>query len=419
MICDREGKTDYKGRIMMTPRTYTRRYRTNEVLGPEHEFSIVDESLHPLPIVDQIIKKLCGRIKNSVAMSGYALGKELQAHVAELKAEKPFESPRIFEETMQRAVLETSEVVEGSGAMLLGLGMHPTLCLNEVKVWSHRDRRIYEAFDQIFDLRQHGWLNIQSFQLNLSYLNEDEAVRLYNTVASILPYLPAISASSPIYESKFGEYVDNRLHFYKINQKNIPSITGDIKPEPIDSFEMYNDLTIRKYSRDLKAARAPNYLLNKEWINSRGAILRFDRRALEIRIMDEQECIKSDVALSCFVRSLLRGLMREEKNSQSHSLLVKDLQAVIRDGLNAKVNHHSSSTAKGVCHHFYEVAYDNSSKEERNYLPIIKKRIERGNLSDLISDHVRRRAQRTDLKEAILNVYLMLAKKLKRNETFY
>jgi gamma-glutamyl:cysteine ligase YbdK (ATP-grasp superfamily) len=388
------------------------------VLGPEHEFSIVDEYLHPLPVVDQLIKRLCGRIKNSVAMSGYALGKELQAHVAELKAEKPFTSPQIFEETMHRAVLEISEVVEGFGAMLLGLGMHPTLRLNEAKVWSHRDRSIYEAFDQIFGLKQHGWLNIQSFQLNLPYLNEDEAVRLYNTVASILPYLPAISASSPIYESKFGEYIDNRLHFYEINQENIPSITGDIKPEPIDSFEMYHDLTIRRYSKDLEAAGAPNYLLNKEWINSRGAILRFDRRALEIRIMDEQECIKSDVALSCFIRSLLRGLMWEEKNVSLHSLLVKDLQAVIRDGLNAKVSHPSSSTARGVCHHFYEVAYNNSSKEERSYLPVIKKRIEKGNLSDLITDRVRRKAQRTDLEEAIISVYLMLAEKLKRNEVF-
>ena len=165
MICDREGKTDHQGRIMMAPGIHTRRYRTNEVLGPEHEFSIVDEYLHPLPVVDQLIKKLYGRIKNSVAMSGYDLGKELQAHVAELKAVKPFVSPRIFEETMHRAVLEISEAVEGFGAILLGLGMHPTLCLNEVKVWSHRDRGIYEAFDQIFGLRQHGWLNIQSFQL--------------------------------------------------------------------------------------------------------------------------------------------------------------------------------------------------------------------------------------------------------------
>jgi len=413
----------HQGCVMMAPGARRRsrrsgRYGTIEVLGPEHEFSIVDEHLHPLPIVDQIIKRLCGRIKNNVAMSGYALGKELQAHVAELKAEKPFASPQIFEETMHRAVLEISEAVEGFGAMLLGLGMHPTLRLNEAEVWSHRDRKIYDAFDGIFGLRQHGWLNIQSFQLNLPYLNEDEAVRLYNTVASVLPYLPAVSASSPIYESRFGEYVDNRLHFYRINQERIPSITGDIAPKPIDSFETYLNLTIRRYSTDLEAAGAPEFMLNREWINSRGAIFRFDRRALEIRIMDEQECIKSDVALSCFIRSLLRGLMRGEETVPPHPLLVKDLQAVIRDGLNARVSHASSSTARGVCRHFYKVAHDNSSEEERGYLEVIKKRIEGGNLSDLISDRVRRRAQRTDLEEAILSVYLTLAEKLKRNEIY-
>lgn len=396
----------------------SRGYKTLEVLGPEHEFSIVDEHLKPLPIVDVVIKRLCGRIRNNVYLSGFVFGKELQKHLAEFKAVTPFRSPLLFEETMYRAVLEILDVLDEFGAQLLGLGMHPTLSLDEVRVWDHRDRQIYEALDRIFGLRQHGWLNIQSFQLNLPYLNEAEAVGLYNVLAGVLPYIPAISAASPIYESKFGEFEDNRLHFYRINQAKVPSITGNIIPEPIDSFETYRNLTIRRYSADLMKVDAPGCIVNKEWINSRGAIFRFDRRAIEIRIMDEQECIKSDVALSCFIRALLRGLMRSSETGLTYPVLVRNLNAIVRDGLDARVTHPKSSTARGVCRHLYKIAYENASEEEKTCLGIVRRRIDGGNLSEKITEHVRRRSQRTDLTEAILSVYSRLAVKLRRNEIY-
>jgi len=41
-------------------------YQTLEVLGPEHEFSIVDGKLNPLSIVDRVIKAWKGRIVNNV-----------------------------------------------------------------------------------------------------------------------------------------------------------------------------------------------------------------------------------------------------------------------------------------------------------------------------------------------------------------
>jgi len=400
----------------------SRGYLTLEVLGPEHEFSAVDEHLQPLPIVDRVIKGLCGRVRSNVYFPGFAFGKELQKHVAELKAATPFHSPLDFEETMHQAVLKISEVLKKYDAQLLGSGMHPTLKLDKAEVWDHKDRQIYEAFDRLFNLRQHGWLNIQSFQLNLPYSNESDAVKLYNLIANILPYIPAISAASPIYESRFGEFIDNRLHYYKINQSQIPSITGDIIPEPIQSLEDYQNLTIKKYSADLLAANAPNYLINKEWINSRGAIIRFDRKAIEIRVMDEQECIKSDVALSCFIRSLLRGLMQSDKERSRfnvpHPILVENLNKVIAKGLNAKINHPEYSTAREICQHLYELAYEHASEDERRYLWIVKKRIDEGSLSEIVSRHVKRRLQRTTLSEAILDIYSALAESLVKNELY-
>ena len=396
-------------------------YRTLQVLGPEHEFSVIDEKLQPLPIVDKVIKDVHGRIVNNANLGEFSIGKELQAHVAEFKANAPFYSPEVFEETMHDAVLRILDILETRyGARLLGLGMHPSLLLGNVKVWSHRDRQIYAALSRVFNLNQHGWLNIQSFQLNLPFKNEREAVRLYNALTNILPYLPAISASSPIYESKIGDYVDNRLHFYLMNQTEVPSITGDIVPEYVSSFEEYEKTTIRQYSEDLAKANAPRCLLNKEWLNSRGAVIRHDRKAIEIRIMDEQECVKSDVALSCFIRAALRGIWQQEEEFeyQPHDILVKNLHAVIRDGLDAFVQHPKGSTTRQVCNYLHRIAEENASSEEKKYLGIIKHRIENGNLSDLILKEVTKKVLKTDLEEAVLTVYSSLSKCLENNKVY-
>jgi hypothetical protein len=163
-------------------------------------------------------------------------------------------------------------------------------------------------------------------------------------------------------------------------------------------------------------AGADEFLLNREWINSRGVIIRFDRRAFEIRVMDEQECIKSDVALSCFIRAALRGLILQEPDLLPHEILVRDFNSVLKNGLSAKVVNPQGPTARKVCQRFFNIALANASDEEKKYLPIIKTRIEQGSLSEIISQRVREKAQKTDFKEAILNVYLKLAKNLRYNQ---
>jgi gamma-glutamyl:cysteine ligase YbdK (ATP-grasp superfamily) len=355
-----------------------------------------------------------------VRLGEIAFGKELQAHVAEFKANTPFDSPEVFEETMQEAVETILGFLEKHyGARLLGLGMHPSLRLGEAKVWSHRHRQIYEALSKIFNLNQHGWLNIQSFQLNLPYRNQREAVKLYNALANVLPYLPAVAASSPIYESKIGDCMDNRLRFYLTSQSEVPSITGDIIPEYIGSFEEYEKTTVQQYSEDLAKLNAPKCLLNKAWLNSRGAVIRFDRRAVEIRVLDEQECVKSDVALSCYIRASLRGIMTDEEYPRlAHETLVENLNQVVKHGLDTYVQHPRGKTARQVCRHFWKIASENATVEEKRYLPIVKQRIEDGSLSDKILKEVAKKAQKTDLTEAIFSVYSRLAACLEKNKVY-
>jgi gamma-glutamyl:cysteine ligase YbdK (ATP-grasp superfamily) len=373
-----------------------------------------------LPIVDKVIKDFCGRIVNFVEQPYFTFGKEFQLHVMEIKANAPFKSPEVFEETMQNAVETLLDFIGRKyGAYLLGTGMHPLLKLEETGIWPHRHRKIYNELGKIFNLKQHGWLNIQSFHLNLPYSREEKGVLLHNLLAGLCPYLPAISASSPVCEGVVSPNVDNRLYFYRMNQREVPSITGDVVPEPVSSFAQYREDVIGRYSRDLAKAGAGETILFKEWVNSRGVIFRFDRSALEVRVMDEQECVKSDVALSCFIRAALRGLIAERVEPLPYQLLISDFNSVIAKGLNAKVLHPKGKTARQVCQYLFNLASENAEETEKKYLWIVKKRIENGNLSELIRERVIKKAQRTDLKEAILNVYSTLIKCLADNQPYF
>ena len=390
------------------------------MLGPEHEFSLVNEDLRVLPIVDRVLKDFHGRIVNFVQMPHFSFGKELQLHVIEVKPNEPFASPIEFEEKMQEAVQTLHEFVNRKyEAHLLGTGMHPLLRLDETGIWPHRDRQIYEAYSKIFNLKRHGWLNIQSYQLNLPYSNEKTGVLLHNLIANVCPYLPAVSASSPLYEGRFGEDVDNRLRFYKENQMEVPSLTGDIIPEYTVSFKAYREKVIDRYSKELAARGAERLLLGKDWVNSRGTIFRFDRKALEIRIMDEQECIKSDVALSCFIRALLRGLMNGDTELLSHDVLTGDFNVAVSEGLEAQVRNPLGQTARRVLMSFMQTAVKNATEEENKYLPIVQKRLAEGSLSEIIRKKVEAKSQKTELREAIVDVYLKLAKSLIGNTPYF
>ncbi|MCW4028037.1 MAG: glutamate-cysteine ligase family protein [Candidatus Bathyarchaeota archaeon] len=349
----------------------------------------------------------------------FTFGKELQLHVMEIKANEPFKSPVDFEQTMQAAVTTLAGIVEKHGAKLLGTGMHPLLRLHETAIWPHYHRQIYDAYGKIFNLNQHGWLNIQSFHLNLPFQTETDAIKTHNLLTNLCVYLPAIAASSPMYEGKPGGDIDNRLQFYKLSQKQVPSITGDVIPEYASSLSQYKHDIIGGYSRDLAAKGADKILLNREWVNSRGVIFRFDRSALEVRVMDEQECIKSDVALACFVRAALRGLLECETELLPHNVLVSDFNAIIKHGLSASVANPHGKIARQVCQYYLKIAQQHATPDEKPYLPLIARRIESGSLSDTIRANILRRAEKTSFHEAILDVYPTLIKCLYDNEPFF
>jgi hypothetical protein len=254
--------------------------------------------------------------------------------------------------------------------------MHPTLRLEQTSVWDHDEGEYYEAYDRLFNIHQHGWLNIQALQINLSYRNSRELIRQYNRLRSLIPYLVAVTASSPFVEGKLTGSMDNRLVYYRKNQKEIPQICNGIIPDPIQSVAGYRAMQEEIYVH-LREHNAG--ILCEEWLNSSGVIIRFSRTCLEIKALDEQECIRSDMGVCAFVRSLLRCRALPVETDQE-ALLALNSQA-IRDGTRG---------LKPELETLYEIAWKHATEDERRYLPIIRHRISDGSLAERMRDRYKK-----------------------------
>jgi hypothetical protein len=359
-------------------------------IGTEHEFSINNPQFRALPVSDEILKTICGSYSGEILFGDVKLGKELQKTVLEMVPRTHADTIAVLEGQLMRGVRKFSHVFRDR-YQLLGLGMHPTLNLKETAVWDHDEGEYYEAYDRLFNIRQHGWLNIQALQVNLSYSGEKDLVLHYNRLRSLLPYLIAVTAASPIVEGKSTGTADNRLLSYRENQKEIPLICNRIIPEKIASVQDYRREQEEIFA-ELRTRDAA--ILCEEWVNSGGVIIRFSRKCLEVKALDEQDSIRSDMAVCAFIRSLLRcGSLPVETDQDT--LLALTEEAIQRGtaGLRPELGR------------LYERAWSHATPEERLYLPVIQCRIETGSLAEIVRDRYEREREivpiLTDLAEAL------------------
>lgn len=295
-----------------------------EAFGIELEYMIVDSSsLEVRPISDRVIHHVCGSYKNEVEKGGQAWSNELALHVIELKTNGPASSLLGLQDEFLAGIREINGILSEEHARLLGTAMHPWMDPHvDTKLWPHEYNPIYETYNSIFDCRGHGWSNLQSMHINLPFADDREFVALHTAIRAILPLLPALAASSPVADGKYTGFLDYRMHVYRDNSRRIPSITGLLIPEMVNSIQEYHDVILEPMYRDI-APFDKEGILQEEWLNSRGAIARFDRNAIEIRVMDVQECPMADIALAAFVVSILKSLVYEDLSSTQ-------LQAALR-----------------------------------------------------------------------------------------
>ncbi len=276
--------------------------------GVELEYMIVDaQQLDVRPIADALIRAEHGALASEIERGDFAWSNELARHVVEIKTSGPVPDLAGLATGFQAELARIEELLAPLGCRLLPTAMHPWMDpAREFEIWPHGDRAIYEAFHRIFDCRGHGWANLQSAHLNLSFSSDAEFGRLHAATRALLPLLPALAASSPFSDAAYTGRLDTRLEVYRTNARRVPSVSGAVIPEPLGTRADHDALLAGIYA-DL-APHDPEGTLRHEWVNARGCIPRFDRMALEIRVLDVQECPQADLAIGAAISRVLRRL---------------------------------------------------------------------------------------------------------------
>lgn len=362
-----------------------------EAYGVEMEYMIVkNDTLEILPITDKVIFDVAGKFDSDVELADMAWSNELVLHVIELKTNGPAASLTGLPEKFQAQVDHINRLLQNYNARLLGSGAHPFMDpYKEMCLWPHEYNQIYEAYNKIFDCRGHGWANLQSTHLNLPFANDEEFGKLHAAIRILLPIIPALSASSPILDNKVSGVADTRLQVYIENQKQVPSIAGKVIPEQVFSKAEYDNKIFKKIYADI-APYDEDEILREQFLNSRGAIARFDRGAIEIRIIDIQECPQADIAVLSAVIETLKALVAgkwsslEEQKKWHENDLAEIFWEVVKNGQKAEITNKAylelfgfeqaeSCTALALWQHLYDTVLKQAIPETntRNALTFI------------------------------------------------
>jgi hypothetical protein len=179
--------------------------------------------------------------------------------------------------------------------------------------------------------------------VNLPFAGDDEFARLHAAVRLVLPILPALAASSPFAEARDTGLLDARMEAYRRHQMKIPSTIGGVIPDTISTRAEYQARILAPIYWDI-APYDPEGVLRHEWLNVRGAIPRFDRNAIEIRVIDLQECPQADLAIAAATVAAVRSLYDAAwaplaaQQAIGTDALVKVLLACIQDADQATID---------------------------------------------------------------------------------
>ncbi|MCA8997024.1 MAG: hypothetical protein KDA80_08560 [Planctomycetaceae bacterium] len=294
-----------------------------DAFGIELEYMVVDrESLDIRPISDFVLRDPSGAPVSDLEHGEISWSNELTHHVIELKTSGPAPSLIPLPDLFQANVREVNSRLREANACLLPTAMHPWMDPDrEMQLWPYEYHAVYETFHKIFDCRGHGWANLQSMHINLPFASDEEFRRLHAACRLVLPFLPGLAASSPFRDGIAPGPLDCRLDAYRRNAGRVPSVAGRVIPEPVYDEASYHRDVFEPMLRDV-APYDPGGVLKSEFLNARGAIARFSRGAIEIRVIDVQECPPADLAIAALTVELVRSLVEENWSSTIEQMAV-------------------------------------------------------------------------------------------------
>jgi len=411
-----------------------RPYRAYEVVGLELEYALVDRDLNVLPIAERALSLLGGRPCSDVELGRFGASNELVQHVLEVKNVAPTADLPRAEADLVEGVRRLSLLLDRElrGRLLPG-GMHPWFRPAEARIWRRSNRRIYDTYARLFDLQTHGWANVQAVHVNLPLGSPDEAAAMMNAARLLVPYLPALAASSPLVEGERTGRVDNRVAWLLEHQARLPESMARLVPEPLDRYADYKGQVLAPMFAAID--RIPGAeALRAEFLNARGAVFKASRESMEVRILDVQECVQADVALAWFTRRALKWLAgRLDRLPPSpQPLLEADLLATATHGSTARVaapflpddrrDADGTATARAVLSWLLEAVTPRVPAAEQVYADLVADMVAHGSLSERIlaalqpvTDAADQRGGDMAFTEAARRIWLELADCLVEN----
>lgn len=404
-----------------------KKYHLFEVYGIELEYMLIHtDNFKVAPIVDALLTKKNGSLTADINNGEIAWSNELVAHVVELKTNGPTKNLNRLSKLFHTNIKEINALLNPLNTQLLATAAHPLMNpVTDTVLWKHSYSEVYELYNRIFNCKGHGWSNVQSTHINLPFYDDDEFEKLHAAVRIVLPLIPGLCASSPILEGKSTGFKDTRLEYYKTNQKEIPEMTGLVIPERVFSKLEYYSIIFEPINKAIKPRDTHN-ILDHHFLNSRGAIARFDRNAIEIRLVDIQECPKADIAicvllietLKLFVHKKLATL--EDQKSWVKEDLFQILNPIIKDAEMHTVTNvaylelfhlNTPTTVQNIWKHLYQLVKQNIHKSHHSAIETI---LNEGTLATRLL-----RAIADDFSEKnIKAVYSKIAKCLQENKLF-
>jgi gamma-glutamyl:cysteine ligase YbdK (ATP-grasp superfamily) len=404
-----------------------KKYHLFEVYGIELEYMLVStDTFKVTPIVDLLLTKKNGSLTSDIENGKIAWSNELVAHVLELKTNSPTNDLNNLSENFHANVVEINALLKEFKVQLMPTASHPLMNPDtDTQLWKHSYSEVYALYNRIFNCKGHGWSNVQSTHINLPFFNDEEFEKLHAAVRIILPLIPGLCASSPILEGKNTGFKDTRLKYYKTNQKEIPEMTGKVIPENVFTKKEYHQTIFEPIQKAIKPFDTEN-ILDHHFLNSRGAISRFDRNAIEIRLIDIQECPKADIAVCVLIIEVLKLLVNESLVSLEHQKkwekepLFDILNDAIKNGENSVITNldylklfglKEAINQQNVWKHLFNLVKGTINESHLEALNTI---LTQGTLATRIL-----KAIDTDFSEAnIKKVYTNLGVCLQKNEVF-
>jgi carboxylate-amine ligase len=215
------------------------------------------------------------------------------------------------------------------------------------------------------------------------------------------------------------------MEVYRNNSKRVPMMTGLVVPEPVFTRAEYErDILGRLY--DELRPLDPEGVLRHEFANARGAMARFDRGAIEIRVLDIQECPKADLAIAALVVELVRAITSERWISYEDQKRVKTepLHGVLLDTIRyadrTRIRERSVLDAFGVKQGMVWAAdlwmslLEQVMPDHPTWSPMLRRMLKTGTLANRIGSRIRRFPTKPELHA----VYAELADCLHTGELF-